>query len=76
MRCDAFAEQVFEFVTVRVAALLSARPGGHPMKPLKRLERRPFLKESGKLELGKGPEGALEGGFLEGIAYPMDPHTF
>ena len=41
-KCDAFAKKVFEFVCVRVAAMLVARPGGHPMKPLK-LDMAPHL---------------------------------
>ena len=57
VRCDAFAKQFFEFVTVRVAAPLSACPGGQTMKPLKLV-----------MALPKSARRAHSGGFFEGIS--------
>ena len=71
-KCDAFAKKVFEFVCVRVAAMLVARPGGHPMKPLK-LDMAPHLPKRKRWEVGvgKGPGGRTMVNFLS--ALPCDP---
>ena len=69
--CDAFAKQVF-FNLSQCVWLLSARPGGHPMKPLKLVVAHHLTKRKRwEVGVGKGPGGRTLADFLK--ALPNDP---